>query len=216
MRIRNGRTNLELHERRSGRGTSLLLLHELHGSAKDWGDEIDIWSGPVFALDFSGHGASEWVSGGAYLPEHLLADADVALAAIRPAALIGKGIGAYVALLLAGTRPDDVPGALLLAGNGLAGGGPSPAFEGPRFARYLNSQPVVRNGADPRLSILEGDIRPPDYVEPFARAARCLLFGSDGAARPEWWEAARRSPCAVDASTNLAEGIVQLAARSGG
>ena len=56
----------------------------------------------------------------------MLADADAALARLSQATLLGRGLGAYVALLLAGSRPLGVRGALLCDGAGLAGGGAEP------------------------------------------------------------------------------------------
>ena len=55
-----------------------------------------------------------------------MADADAALARLGRATLLGRGLGAYVALLLAGARPKPVRGAILCDGPGLAGGGSRP------------------------------------------------------------------------------------------
>ena len=110
MRLQHARTALELHELSHRDGPSLLLLHALGGSSVDWSEAPALWPGRVYALDFSGHGRSEWVRGGVYLPEFLVADADIALAHIGAAALAGAGVGAYVALLLAGARHQQVPG----------------------------------------------------------------------------------------------------------
>ena len=52
-----------------------------------------------------------------------MADADAALAHLGPATVYGRGLGAYVALLIAGARPDLVRGAVLDDGPGLVGGG---------------------------------------------------------------------------------------------
>ena len=210
MRIKHGRISLELHERRSGGAPSLLLLHELFGSAGDWSAEVDAWPGRVVALDFAGHGASDWLRGGAYMAEMMLGDADAALAAVGPAALCGKGVGAYVAMLLAGARRDDVSGALLLPGRGLAGGGASPNFTQAAFAGFFDPPPASPGGCDPRVHVLEKDVRPCDYAERFAEAARCLLFSEDGRERPPWWETARQSPTASRASADLSAGLAEL------
>ena len=191
MRIRHARLELELRQRKAGSGTSLLLLHELYGSSRDWGEEVDAWPGAVYGLDFCGHGASERLLGGAYSPELLLGDADAALAAIGSAALAGKGLGAYVALLLAGARSEDVPAALLAPGRGLAGGGEAPEVESAGFARYLGLESAERDGADPRVRVLDGDPRPRGYAGRFARAARRILLVEDGGERPPWWEEVR-------------------------
>jgi len=197
MRIVHGRVDLELHSLTQAEGTPLLLLHELYGSSADWSSAEIRWQGPVHALDFSGHGRSGRLRGGAYMPEMLLADADTALAHLGSAVLAGRGLGAYIALLLAGARRDDVPAALLMGGRGLAGGGEEPGFGSDVFARYLAPARESPPGADRRVHVLEVDVRPRDYAERFARAARKLLLVEDGNALPPWWEAVRAVPHAA-------------------
>ena len=216
MRLAHGRVSLALHTLRSGGGPALLLLHSLGGSSADWGEEIDAWPGPVHALDFSGHGASAWLPGGGYTPEYFAAEADLALARIGEASLAGAGVGAYVALLLAGARRQAVPGALLLPGRGLEGGGAEPDFTGD--AAELPDAPERRDGPppDPLVVVCEKDVRPPDYAEEFARAARRLLLaGSAGDPRPPWWEAVRRGAAAEAAPPDPAPGLRQLAKHPG-
>lgn len=212
--LRYGRVSLALEPLRPGDGAPLLLLHELRGCAQDWEGAVSAWPGPVYALDFSGHGRSAWLKGGAYSPEGLAGDADCALDRIGPAALAGAGLGAYVALLVAGARPEGVPAALLLPGVGLAGGGAAPDFDADRL-ELANAARVadVRGGdgaADPRARCLERDVRPPDYARDFAARARRLLFAEDGAARPPWWQAARAGPSAETAPPDLTVSLRQL------
>ena len=182
MRIKHGRVTLELHELVRREGLPLLLLHALYGSSADWGEAPGSWPGAVWALDFAGHGHSESIAGGAYYPELLVGDADAALAHIGRAALAGAGVGAYVALLLAGARRDTVPAALLLPGAGLAGGGALPDFERdfPQF-EVTARQP---GACDPLVCTLERDVRPVDYAESFACAARRILLVEDEELRP--------------------------------
>jgi len=188
-RIAHGDVPLALHARRADAGGPLLLLHALGGSSADWGVEVDAWPGPVFALDFAGHGESAWRPGGAYTPELFAADADAALAVVGPAAVAGAGLGAYVALLLAGTRPALVSAALLLPGRGLDGGGPRPA--GRVFAGVATTDAT---GHDPMVASCEIDVRPPDYARAFGDAARALFLAEDDGVRPQWWEALRNVP----------------------
>ena len=196
MKLVHGRVKLELHERRGGEGAPLLLLHALRGSSEDWGDEFEAWPGPVVALDFSGHGRSEWLTGGAYTPELLTADADAALAHLgRPAVVAGAGLGAYVALLLAGARPAQVSAALLLPGSGLAGGGAVPNVDSPgeeiADAAGASREPSVEGmQADPMLHVLDTDVRPTDYVEAIAAATHRLILLEDDRERPPWWRSA--------------------------
>ncbi|MEW6272124.1 MAG: alpha/beta hydrolase, partial [Thermodesulfobacteriota bacterium] len=112
--IVHGQLRLALHELRRGDAPRLLLLHALGESSRCWGEQAAAWPGGVVALDFAGHGGSAWRPGGAYTPELFAADVDAALAALGPCSLAGSGLGAYVALLVAGARPALVPAALLL------------------------------------------------------------------------------------------------------
>ncbi|HUI25478.1 MAG TPA: alpha/beta fold hydrolase [Candidatus Kryptonia bacterium] len=212
MRLTHGRLALELHEVTRGDGPSLLLLHALYSSSAQWSEAPIAWPGSVYALDFCGHGRSDWVGGGAYYSELLVADADVALAHIGRAVVVGAGLGAYVALLLAGGRPDLVPAALLLPGAGLAGGGPLPDFAGRRLPMDQPTRDEPAGTHDPLVRVLDRDVRPPDYVEPFARAAHRLLLEEDGSTRPPWWEAVRAAPAAELAPPELSLALARLAA----
>lgn len=211
IRLRHGRVSLALHPLREAAGPTLLCLHAVGGSALDHREAARLWPGPVFALDFSGHGASGPLRGGGYQPELLAAEADAALAEIGPAHLVGAGIGAYVALLLAGARPDAVPGALLLPGPGFEGGGVGPDPATHTLARWAELDPPLP-GCDPAVRRLERDPRPPDYAEAFARAARRLLLAQGDFAAPPWWNAVRKSPTAALVPGDLAKGLGRLAA----
>lgn len=199
MKLAHGRVSIELHPLRQGGGDVLLLLHELGGSAGGWGEGWQSWPGAVYALDFAGHGASGRVRGGGYYPEYFVADADLALEALDDRALVvGAGVGAYVAMLLAGARPDRIPCAALLPGRGLEGGGDRPDFEQPvRMsgraweARLAERANVYAPGTDPMVAMCEQDLRPTDYAADFAEAASALLFSDLAAPGPPWWRAAR-------------------------
>jgi pimeloyl-ACP methyl ester carboxylesterase len=197
IRLSHGRTAIALHELRAARGRTLLCLHGLGGSARDFAGMA--WPGRIYALDFAGHGDSEPLRGGAYFPETIAGDADAALAHLGRVHLAGVGVGAYVALLLAGARPDSVSAALLLPGEGLAGGGPAPDLS--EFGGWRRVEPVQR---------LHRDLRPPDYAEAFALAARRLLF-AEMDSPPPWWDAARRMPAAMAAPADPARAFALLA-----
>ena len=119
-----------------------------------------------------------------------MADADAALSMTGPATVAGKGLGAYIALLIAGARPAMVRGAILLDGAGLAGGGQRP---GPVMVRGVPGRPTT---PDPfALVELASDIRPPDYVARFAELAaehsgRETAVYVCGKARPDWLKSA--------------------------
>ena len=171
LRLRHCRIELALHELRAGPGRPLLLLHGLgERTPAAAPPELDAWPGPILGLDFTGHGASGVPRGGGYTAEGLMGDADSALRRLGRATLVGRGLGAYVALLLAGARPGDVRGAILRDGLGLAGGGATPGT--PQIA-FPN--PGARGSPDPfALAELSRDVRPPDYATAFLRQANEL------------------------------------------
>ena len=202
----HNRVTLALHELRAGQGPRLVWLHGLgEASPRAVPAPAAKWPGPVYALDFTGHGQSSVPAGGGYTCEILMADVDIALAHLGPATLWGRGLGAYVALLTAGGRPQAVRGAILDDGPGLAGGGPVPAS--PRIVQ----PPDVGGGApDPfALAELSADIRPPDYATSFVRQAAHLSGLADPIAvcariRPPWLEAVVGEPGVVELSRSAA------------
>jgi len=209
--ITHNQVKLALHTLREAAGPKLLLLHALgEHSPASVSPEFAAWPGAIYALDFTGHGASTVPGGGGYTAEVLMADADAALSMLGPATVAGKGLGAYIALLLAGARPAMVRGAILLDGAGLAGGGQRP---GPVMIRGVPGRPTA---PDPfALVELASDIRPPDYVARFAELAaehsglETAVYVC-GKARPEWLKAVlgerRVRECPVDEALKACAG----------
>lgn len=218
IRVASGRSEIALHELRAGAGPTLLCLHALGGRGSDFAELAPHWSGRVLALDFVGHGASQHPRGGSYSPEILAGDADAALAhAGEACAVMGAGLGAYVALLIAGSRPERVHAAYLLPGRGLEGGGPAPrtALAGgalrAELALLLDAAAQRdRRDFDPMLHTCEVDPRPADYARAFADAAQRLLLAEDGSLRPPWWEAVREAACALRAPMDPRAGLAML------
>ncbi len=193
--LRHNRIELALHHLRGGSSSArpLLVLHGLGerspAAPPPW---ALAWPGPVTALDFTGHGRSTVPRGGGYTAELLLGDADAALAALTASGesstitVVGRGLGAYIALQLAGARAAQVHGAILLDGPGLAGGPTGPT------SQSFFSLATDGSAPDPYALVELGrDLRPPDYATSFVRLALegsgldepiavCSVF------RPEW------------------------------
>jgi pimeloyl-ACP methyl ester carboxylesterase len=200
--VRHNRIDLALHRLRDGEGRPLLHLHGLgEQSPAAVPEHLAAWPGPVWALDFTGHGASTVPRGGGYFAEILMGDADAALAHLGEATVYGRGLGAYVALLIAGARAETVRGAILDDGPGLHGGSSGPA------SSFILTEPLAApagSGSSPApdpyaLLELSRDIRPPDYATTFARLAATMsglevAVAVVGAVRPPWLEAVAREP----------------------
>jgi len=189
--LQHSKVRLALHDLRDGDGPQLLLLHGLGERSPETVPPVaEAWPGPVAALDFTGHGESTVPAGGGYTCEILMGDADAALSALGPLTLLGRGLGAYVALLLAGARPSEVRGAVLLDGPGLFGGPSAPAS--PSVVTLPEREPVA---PDPYAIVeLTRDVRPPDYAASFARQAVALSelehpITVSAVGRPPWLEA---------------------------
>jgi pimeloyl-ACP methyl ester carboxylesterase len=118
VRLLHSRIELALHRLRDATGRPLLLLHGLGERTPEVApSECLAWPGPIYGLDFCGHGASGVPRGGGYTAEALMGDADTALRHLGQATVVGRGLGAYVALLLAelscDVRPPDYATAFL-------------------------------------------------------------------------------------------------------
>lgn len=199
--LRHAKIELVLHTLREGEGRALLLLHGLgESAAREDARWYPAWPGPIHALDFTGHGESTIPVGGGYAAEFLMADADAALAHLGAVTLCGRGLGAYVALLLAGSRPAEVTGAILCDGPGLAGGGSQPSTP-----TLPGIDPSDTGPPDPfALVELARDLRPTDYaleyvrqVEAFSALDRPLTVCA--VQRPEWLQAVVDTPSVAEA-----------------
>lgn len=204
--LQHNHLELALWELRGGEGRPLLLLHGLgERTTPEALDGVADWPGPVHGLDFTGHGASSIPRGGGYYCEILMADVDAALAVLDPGStgdpgvtVVGRGLGGYVALLIAGARPELVRGAVIADGPGLHGGGPGPS------SPMLFRPPPGDATPDPvALVELALDVRPPDYARTFAWQASALS-GLDTAIavaaviRPPWLAEVAAQPGVVE------------------
>jgi len=195
--VRHHRVGVALHRLADGDAgvQPLLLLHGLGECTPPVPPSHLRWPGPVFGLDFTGHGRSTIPAGGGYTSEILVGDVDAVLQHLdRPVTVLGRGLGAYIALLVAAARPDVVRGAVMVDGPGIVGGGVHPGS--PALLR-----PPDSDGPPDPYALLElsRDVRPPDYAKSFADFA---AQGSDldtplwvaTVVRPAWIEAILGEP----------------------
>ncbi len=201
--LRHNKIELALHElRRRGDGRPLLHLHGLgERTPEAVPGHLEAWPGAVWGLDLSGHGASSVAPGGGYFCEVLMGDVDAAIAHLGVVTIYGRGLGAYVGLLAAGGRAEQVQGAILADGPGLAGGGPWP---GSPSVTTAVSAPPPGGTPDPwAIQELTRDIRPPDYAATFARQAS-TRSGLDtaiavvGVNRPPWLDGVLAEPGTIE------------------
>jgi pimeloyl-ACP methyl ester carboxylesterase len=188
--ITHNRVKLALHTLRASDGPALILLHALGDQSPETVPaDVAAWPGPVYALDFTGHGASTIPNGGGYTAEVLMGDADMALSMTGPATVLGRGLGAYIAVMIAGGRPNLVRGAILCDGAGIGGGGDKPG------ALVVRGVPGRATSPDPfALVELSSDLRPPEYVARFAELAAAHSglerpIAVCGRSRPDWLKA---------------------------
>lgn len=211
--LRHNKIDLALHllrpEPRDGDRPPrpLLLLHGLGDRSPEhvpaW---VDAWSGPIAALDFTGHGASTVPASGGYSPETLMADVDHALAHLtgddptRSITVLGRGLGAYIALQIAGARATQVHGAILTDGPGLAGGPTGPSSQS-FFALATDGSAPDPYG----LVELGRDLRPADYAMSFVSLATAGSPATNpitvaSSFRPKWLAAVADAPGVIEAS----------------
>ena len=94
---------------------------------------------------------------------------------------------------------------------GLEGGGPAPNRTSDTISRWADFGAPLP-GCDPAVRRLELDVRPPEYAESFARAARRLLLAEGDFPQPPWWQAVRTSGAVTPVPADLAGGLAKLAA----
>ena len=200
--IQHNKVRLALHELRSGAGRPLLHLHGLaERTPAAVPPHLAGWIGPVWGLDLSGHGASAVAVGAGYFCEALMGDVDLAIAHLGAVTIYGRGLGAYVGLLTAGGRAEQVRGAILADGPGLAGGGPSPSS--PSVPTAVGAPPPGGTPDPWALYELTRDVRPPDYAATFARQASTrsgldVAIAVVGVNRPPWLEGVVAEPGVVE------------------
>ena len=103
---------LALHALERGEGEPTLLLHGWLDHAGSFDTLAPLLLGRTVALDFRGHGDSQWVgAGGFYHFVEYVADLDAVLEELSPGAparIVGHSMGAAVGLVYAAARPGRV------------------------------------------------------------------------------------------------------------
>ena len=132
--------------------------------------------GPVAALDFTGHGrVDDPASAAATRPRSCSPTPTSPSPSSARRRVFGRGLGAYIALMLAGSRPADVVGAILADGPGLAGGATFPTsqsfFAMPPAERPARSLRARRAEPRPAPARLRRGVRPPRARRLAARRA---------------------------------------------
>lgn len=206
--VRHHRIDLALHQLSVGEDTNarpLLLLHGLGERTPETIPEVVTWPGPVFGLDFTGHGLSTVPVGGGYTSEILTGDVDAVLEGFGQVTILGRGLGAYIALMVSAARPAQVVGAVLADGPGLVGGGVHP---GSPMVAY--PEPGALAVPDPfALLELARDVRPPDYAQTYVRffVERSDLprpITVSAVVRPAWLAAVVEEPGVGEADVSAA------------
>jgi len=165
----HNKVRLAVHQLREGTGRPLLLLHGLgERSPEAVPARASAWPGPIHALDFTGHGDSTVPRGGGYSAELLMADVAITLEHLGPSTVVGRGLGAYVAVLVAGARPELVHGVVLEDGPGLFGGAMGPTSAVVQVAPDAGGPPVASQPPEPIPGAPPGSTVPPnpDDLEP--------------------------------------------------
>lgn len=169
--LRHGWSRLVLHELQVEGPRHLLLLHGLgEATPEEIPEYAADWPGSIYGLDLSGHGHSSRSVGGGYVSEYLVGDVDIALARIGPSTIVGRGLGAYVALLVAGARPGLVRGLVLCDGRGLAGGAATPGVRPVVAATPPIDDPFALDPDPLAVAELDTEWRLPHVARDFATA----------------------------------------------
>jgi pimeloyl-ACP methyl ester carboxylesterase len=97
-----------------GTGAPILLIHGMAAHSHWWDEVAPLWEGRLraAALDFRGHGDSDWASDGAYSADLWLEDIETARRALgwERFILCGHSMGARMALNYAERRPERLRG----------------------------------------------------------------------------------------------------------
>ena len=130
----------------------------------------------VYALDWRGHGDSQWIgAGGYYHFADYVADLDGIVRALGGrAALVAHSMGGNAAVLYSGTMPERVSALVSIEGLGPPGGDPADAPE--RYATWIADVERVAARARPAFSAADGLARMRERYPRMSATALALLY----------------------------------------
>jgi pimeloyl-ACP methyl ester carboxylesterase len=164
-------------------GPTVLLLHGFLEHAHGWdlvAPRIAASGYRVFALDWRGHGDSDWVGPGGYyhFPDYAADLAGVVRALGGRAALVGHSMGAGAAVLYAGTEPTAVTA--LACVDALGPPDMNPADVPNRYAAWIADLAKSATRERPRLTLADAAARLRERFPRFSDdvAAHMALHGT--------------------------------------
>ncbi len=107
--VRHNRIDLAIHHLTNGSDPTQRPLLLLHGLGERTPDEVPPnvrWPGPVYGLDFTGHGQSTIPVGGGYTSEILVGDVDASLEVLGEVTIWGADSGPISAFSLPQRDPS--------------------------------------------------------------------------------------------------------------
>lgn len=179
-------------ERASTDAPPVLLVHGFQEHAHTWdfvAPRLAAAGYRVAALDWRGHGDSEWVGRGGYyhFADYVADLAGVVRALGGRVLLVGHSMGGNAALLYAGTEPERVAGLVSIEGTGPPGASPEDAPG--RFAAWLEDLERVAAGERTPLTLDEAAARLRRFFPLPEAAARYLaLHGTRPAGALRTWK----------------------------
>ena len=164
-------------------GPTVLLLHGFLEHAHAWdlvAPRLAEAGFRVLALDWRGHGDTEWIGAGGYyhFPDYAADLAGIVRALGRPVALIAHSMGAGGAVLYAGTEPSAVTA--LVCVDALGPPDTDPDVVPDRYAAWVADLEKAAGRERPRLSLADATARLRERFPRFsdAVAAHMALHGT--------------------------------------
>lgn len=106
----------------TGKGKNMMLLHGWSCDSHDWSWQLPALESRyrVVAIDLRGHGRSEVMPSGYYMPDDYVADIETLIEtrfSSEPFVLVGHSMGGQIAARLANKRPDLIKGVVSVDGS---------------------------------------------------------------------------------------------------